>query len=518
MKLFSKNILTKATLFLLVAIIGLSSCSDDNKNETPDPNPKFPTSVKDLAELNSTLKAYAEGTMEKEDGSPIIIAIENAITSNGEVILPTQITTKKAPSITINFASGIDKAAKVDFKSESYDGNIEFLSTEIEGALEANFPLSEVTLKGVFNKIIGKSKSINLSENSSINSLEVIAGDVQTKGLLNNVAILSENPMTIIVEAGGNFLGEYKDEQEKSTLVMGRVATTESSKWISKVLEFRPAPGQFINESIYHFQNGKQDYGWGFETSGNNIVGGKSLNTGGTGISLGAWGGYVVYQFDHSIINQEGYDFVIHQNARSAEPGIVQVSYDVNGNGLADDEWYEIQGSWHDDPSTIRDYKIVYENPNNLTDALDIDYTGNGIAGKYIANLFPNKNCPECGHAGHSHWATWIKDETIEFTGTLLDWKSMKADPEKKGITGYAKGGATGKDFSATLMEDVDTRESNKIDLDWAATLDGKKVNLKRVDFIRIYTGVIDYSTAATTGEISTEITGSLSLTPSLLK
>ena len=40
------------------------------------------------------------------------------------------------------------------------------------------------------------------------------------------------------------------------------------------------------------------------------------------------------------------------------------VSVDVNGNGLPDDEWYELAGSEYQKPSTIKNYEITYYRPD----------------------------------------------------------------------------------------------------------------------------------------------------------
>ena len=36
---------------------------------------------------------------------------------------------------------------------------------------------------------------------------------------------------------------------------------------------------------------------------------------------------------------------------------------DVNGNGLPDDEWYELKGSETGNGSTIQDYEVTYYRP-----------------------------------------------------------------------------------------------------------------------------------------------------------
>ena len=49
----------------------------------------------------------------------------------------------------------------------------------------------------------------------------------------------------------------------------------------------------------------------------------------------------------------------------SAEPGIVLVSKDTNGNGLEDDEWYELAGSEYNSPATTKNYTITYYRPSS---------------------------------------------------------------------------------------------------------------------------------------------------------
>lgn len=509
----------KLTVFFVVSIFLAMSCSDDDNDER---DLTLPSSIKTIEDIHSAFAYYAESLTETSDAN-ISIEVEDAITKDGEVVIPANLTSKKAKAISINFKKGIESNKTITIKNGAgshYSGTFNILcpTENIQGSLVLSLSEANSSLSGSFDQVTtnASAHTLTITEGSSINLLDIISGNINSFGILNNVTVNSDLPVTITIEKGGDFTGEYKDEGKKSTLIMGRVATEESSKWISQIVEYRPAPGQFINEYVYNASAKKRyDFGWGLETSGENIVGGKSTNTLSTGISLGAWGGYVLYTFDHSIINKEGYDFVIFQNSRNAEPGVVQVSFDRNGNGLPDDEWYEIYGSWHNDASTIKNYQISYKNPNNYTDAINIDYIGNNNAGVYYAAQGTMPLAPECGHSGHSHWPIWIKDATIEFTGTLIDWTF--ASQNLSGSFGYAKAGAGGTDFTSVIDEDTDTASSNKMNLDWAKKLDGSDVNLKRVDFVRIYTGIIDYSNP-TTGEKSTEVLGSLSLTPAYTK
>lgn len=67
--------------------------------------------------------------------------------------------------------------------------------------------------------------------------------------------------------------------------------------------------------------------------------------------------GYIIVGFDHSIPNSGNqYDFCVQGNAfdGSSEPGIVWVMQDINGNGLPDDEWYELKGSEAGKEETIQ--------------------------------------------------------------------------------------------------------------------------------------------------------------------
>lgn len=508
----------KLTMFFVVSLFLAISCSDDDKNEK---RLTLPSSIKSVVDIHAALAFYAESLTETSNAD-VLIEVEDAITNSGEIVIPADLTSTKAKSISINFKKGFENDKTITIKDKDgfhYSGDFNILCPveNTNGSLVLSLSDAKNSLDGSFKEVTSNlTHVLNIKENTIIDQLNVISGDIKSAGILNDVKVTAENLVTITIEKGGDFIGEYEDEGNKSTLVMGRSVADTSSKWISEVLEFRPAPGQFINEYIFNASaKARYEFGYGLQNSGENIVGGKSTNTLGTGVSLGAWGGYVVYTFDHSVVNKEGYDFVIFQNSRNAEPGVVQVSYDRNGNGLPDDEWYEINGSWHEDASTIKNYKIAYKNPNNYTDAINIDYAGNGEAGTYYAAQSTNQWVPECGHSGHSHWPVWIKDATIEFTGTLIDWTF--ASTHLASSFGYAKAGAAATDFSSVIDGDVDTASSNKMDIDWTKKLDGSDVKLKRIDFVRIYTGVIDYSTPAT-GEKSTEVLGSISLTPAYIQ
>ncbi len=143
--------------------------------------------------------------------------------------------------------------------------------------------------------------------------------------------------------------------------------------YINKVWEFRPAPGQFVNDL--------PEYEDGDDANDMRLKAEECIaNHEQVMISLGGWGGYVIFGFDHMIPNFKGeYDLKIIGNAfyananpkdtmalgGSAEPGIVMVSYDANHNGRPDDEWYELAGSEYYNPLTKHNYSCTYYRPSD---------------------------------------------------------------------------------------------------------------------------------------------------------
>lgn len=128
----------------------------------------------------------------------------------------------------------------------------------------------------------------------------------------------------------------------------------EGSPFAVTVLEFAPAPGQFVNHP--DFSDPRRALG---PPSG----GGTSAPNNGSIVSLGGFGGYIILGFDHTIVNDPlnpfGMDAIVFGNAywvggnpnrRWAECATIEISVDENDNGLADDSWYLIPGSHIIDP------------------------------------------------------------------------------------------------------------------------------------------------------------------------
>lgn len=285
-------------------------------------------------------------------------------------------------------------------------------------------------------------------------------------------------------------------------------AAAQNSPYISKVYDFLPAPGQFVNE-LPEYMDGDSHEAILAKVE-EQICGDKNPGM----ISLGAFGGYVVFGFDHPVANVEGaYDFKIYANAfmaagsstgGSCEPGIVMVSVDANGNGLADDEWYELAGSDYGKETTIKNYSITYYKPDAdktptpegmMTDTTYIRWTSSeGDEGYVMKNSFHQQ----------AYWPEWYDGGTMEFTGTKLADNAF----DQSGNGSYYVLTRLDWGYADNLANDID--EGFKID--WAVDAQGNPKHLTHIDFVKVYTAVNQY--CGWIGETSTEICGAEDLHP----
>ena len=275
------------------------------------------------------------------------------------------------------------------------------------------------------------------------------------------------------------------------------------SPYISRVLEYNPAPGQFVN-TMPQYEEG-DTYATMLQKVEESITG-----TNRTLISLGAWGGYVTFAFDHSVVNTPNQsDFLIESNSfyasatskgGSSEPGIVMVSIDINQNGLPDDPFYQLVGSEYSNPNTIHHYSLTYyrtpsthtpqpDKKNSITDSTYIRWTDNQNQSGYLhKNTFHTQE----------YFPQWLTDSTLTFVGSRLPNNAY--DPNGKGAYWIQQPFEYG--YADCHPNDSIARCS--FDIDWAVTDDGKPIYLPCVDFVRVYTGV--FQQCGWTGEISTEI------------
>lgn len=275
------------------------------------------------------------------------------------------------------------------------------------------------------------------------------------------------------------------------------------SRYIAQVYEYRPAPGQFVGElPTYEEGDSEERMREKVEaciTGTNDIL-----------ISLGGFGGYVTFGFDHSVVNiPDSLDFKINGNAfysggtqsgGAAEPGIVMVSMDSNGNGLPDDAWYELVGSEHNNPATIHHYTITYHRPapdhvavegsNGVCDTHYIAWEDNQGASGYVErNVFHTQE----------YFPQWLPIDELTFTGTCLPRNGVDTSGTGNNyvLSTYDWGYADNHPNNAAP-------EHNCFDIDWAVDSEGNSVSLPCIDFVRVYTGINQQ--CGRIGETSTEI------------
>ena len=201
-------------------------------------------------------------------------------------------------------------------------GSTYALSGTVSGYFPQSFSLIFSTGTGV---------TVSLSDsNASFQFYDVPGG----YGAVN----LGNSSCSITVSKGG---------QDCTILCPAPVGSATSG---SGVFGYLPAAGQFTNEGV-------TTGGWGdaFTSTNNGLLKDLVDNTVTTGVSLGAFGGYVVLDYgaplkdaNGNVIsgifndpeNEYGIDFILYGNVNgtTAEPGCVQVSPD----GI---NWYDIAGS-----------------------------------------------------------------------------------------------------------------------------------------------------------------------------
>lgn len=278
------------------------------------------------------------------------------------------------------------------------------------------------------------------------------------------------------------------------------------SPYITRVHEYRPAPGQFVNE-LPEYSEGDTE-----ESMRQKAEDCLAYNAG-TMVTLGGYGGYIVVGFDHTIVNRPGeYDFKVLGNAfystgaaggsgGSSEPGIVMVSADVNGNGIPDDAWYELAGSEYQKPSTIKNYEITYYRPDeaktpvpgtdpSITDSTYVRWTDNQGGEGYLSKLTYHKQ---------AYYPQWLSGETLSFRGTRLADNAVDESGDGSYYVLYAY------DWGYADNHPNDSEKSN-FKIDWAVDTEGNPVHLQGIDFIKIYTGVNQFN--GWLGECSTEVAG----------
>lgn len=239
--------------------------------------------------------------------------------------------------------------------------------------------------------------------------------------------------------------------------------------------DYVPAPGQFINYQVGSTKaRALQDLQ-------------KALD-GGNASYIGAYGGYWIVGFDHSVKNVAGKaDLYIGGNAFQgwSEPGIVWVMQDENGNGLPDDTWYELGGSETGKEETQQRYAMTYYKPTKSgSDVLWTDNIGRTNSVDYNGY-----------HSQAYYYPMFVEEDYYMVVGTCL----------ASGV--FTEGGIVkAKDFPWGYVDNYNTdptRPSSEFWIEDAIQADGTPAKLTHIDFVRVHTGMAGKGAAV--GEISTE-------------
>ncbi|MFC2089706.1 T9SS type A sorting domain-containing protein [Bacteroidota bacterium] len=289
------------------------------------------------------------------------------------------------------------------------------------------------------------------------------------------------------------------------TLLILGILPSLRAQYISEVLEYVPAPSQYMNAAP-----------WGNPSAPESLIGGITGS-----VSLGAFGGYIVFRFDHAVENDPhnpyGADFTLFGNPLPdwSEPGIVSVMKDENENGLPDDTWYELAGSDHFFSSTIRNYEVRYYNPGEDS-AADVPWTDNLDRDGFIrANSYFSQpyypvhdSFPGIDTSSYLLSGTRIKssiDTTFE-EGIFSSKRAFGyADNQFRGAAPYT---LPDNPYTAT----VENSGGDAFDISWAIDKAGNYIELDRIHFVKVHSAVMDG--AGWLGEVSTEITGAVDVAP----
>ncbi|MEA4918276.1 PKD-like domain-containing protein [Proteiniphilum sp.] len=269
--------------------------------------------------------------------------------------------------------------------------------------------------------------------------------------------------------------GEVDVECVKPEGAYYRPATATSMVVTNQSFGFVQAPGQFVSITV----------GTTEVQQTQKATDAIKVNTGGWCFSLGAFGGYVIMGFDHSVDNvPDVADLEINGNAFVgwSEPGIIYVMQDENGNGLPDDMWYELKGSVYGTKQHIARYALTYFRPKG-NEIFWVDNLGNTGAGSALSG-------------GITKYPNFVPGDRVTFVGTCL-----QSTMNEGGII-------TNPGYDWGYVDNVNSRTGFYIED--AVQADGTPANLKYIDFVKVHTGMnVD---AKILGEVSTETSAAFDL------
>ena len=331
------------------------------------------------------------------------------------------------------------------------------------------------------------------------------------------------------------------------TLLVTVAAWGDNHPWLTRVYDYRPAPGQFVNTMPIARVGEPRDSVLarchasicGRVDTTTQTIHGQTITRIDTVwaesmISLGGYGGYVIVGFDHPVVNMHTWDFDIMGNAfvseretggGSCEPGIVMVGVDVDGDGVPSDgdQWYELAGSEYDHPKTQHDYKITYYQPDenkartpsttdpDVIDTTYIRWTGNDVDPDSTSGYMSRNR-----YHMQPYWPLWLRDqETLSYSGSKLRCNAVDlgGNDGRSYFVQYFFDWGYVDNLPNSINRQPDEEGCNPgFKIDWAVDEQGRHVNLTHIDFIKVYNAVNQY--CGWLGETSTEVAGGIDFHP----
>lgn len=286
--------------------------------------------------------------------------------------------------------------------------------------------------------------------------------------------------------------------------------------------DFPSTPGATPNAFMAYLPIGQYANGaaWGSPFSDGTVLTGKTPKIvgaySGTGVSLGAAGGYVQYDFGQLIAdsasNPFGVDFIVYGNAFNGNPEAASVKVSDDG-----DNWYELAGSlYYDNAVTKRNATVSYQKRSD-----GIYYTLDGSTWtKFTASTawWPEYTDEGYGavYGGNQNGVLWSTDRnTITFSGVTL---VRDTDTTNDYQFGYADVHVNGTSYGTAVNPYTITNTASGgdgFDIAWAVKSDGAPANLSSIRYVRVYTsaamksdGSGVFTTPSIFGETSAEVCG----------
>ncbi len=337
-----------------------------------------------------------------------------------------------------------------------------------------------------------------------------VNGTAQSASLQNGtnygytITTSEDNTLSIVVVAGGTTY----------TISCGTKSHTPAGSAPTSVVSYLPI-GQFANNSA-----------WG--VLGSKFAGKTSLDS--TGVSLGAFGGFIEFYFDDGITNDEknpyGVDFVVYGNAFNGNPeaGAVQVSEDGT-------TWYELAGSnYYNDNFTYTEPSSGFSKfyTGSLRNTSVVYTNGDSRVTAKLGSLSAADFCPTAWFPLTTNYTAFANDPTggahcdsnvsVNLSGNTLKFTGITAIADSDANADYAFGYADvtpigSPDQYGDAVNPYTPYTSSKtggdgFDLEWAVDIStGLPVDVtgKTFHYVRVYSAVLDLGRF---GETSAEITG----------